>query len=102
MVGRSLRPEAPFFVPRIKYEEIAEETEGREAGTISVEMDRLIGTVDEAGPSVSPLTPEEILYELLARPIRAIPQKGLKGLTADKEDEGGESNFPPLGSLREE
>jgi len=40
-VGRSLRPEAPIFVLRIKYEEIAEENEGREAGTISVETDQL-------------------------------------------------------------
>jgi len=42
-MGRSLRPEAPVFVPRAKYDEISEETEGSEAGTISVETDRLIG-----------------------------------------------------------
>ena len=70
-VGRSLRLEAPIFVPRVKYDEIEEESKGREAGIISVETDRLIRTADEAGPSVSPLTPEGISYELFARLTKA-------------------------------
>jgi len=73
---RSLRLEAPIFVPQVKYDEIVEETGGCEAETISVEMDRLMGTADEVGLCVGPLTPEKTSYELLARSTKATPQKG--------------------------
>ena len=63
--------------------------EGREDGTISVEMDRLIGTADEAGLSVGPLTPEEnrCTYKLLARPTKAMFQESQTRLTAKGAEE---------------
>jgi len=64
--------------------EVVMKTIGREAETISVETDRLIGTADEAGLFVGPLTPEGISCELLARPTKATPLKGLSRSTASQ------------------
>ena len=52
-----------------------------------MEMDRLIGSADEVGLSVGPLTPEETSYELLARPTKATPEKGPSRSTAKEVEE---------------
>jgi len=81
LVG-SLRPEAPIFVPRVKFDGEAEVSEGHEPGTISVETDRLMGIADEVGLSVGPLTPEE-----RAQPAKVIPQKNQSRSTARETEE---------------
>jgi len=62
-------------VPRVKFIEVEEER-GREAETVSVEMDGLMGTADEAGLSVGPLRPE-----VTARPAQAKSHKDPSRLT---------------------
>jgi len=102
VVGTTLRAEAPVFLPQVKYEETAEESKGREAGTISGEVDQRIGTADEMGPSVSSLTPEGISYELFARLTKATPRKGQNGFTAGTEATTSVSKVVSVERLREE